>query len=190
MWRKWIWSRGRSRVKGQCALFCQQPGTKLHLSTHMFTCGRPEQHAALRFVVISVKKTFCTRTQETGCFFFLLKCCSICFGLKAAFVLPGVYGLIKWSVILMVFTHFIFIICCVLILNANCYACSNTLNVAKNFADWDKYVCVCMCVEASIERRVNRDRHTDEVQIGRWSAAGRNSCQITVSLWIRSILWT
>lgn len=33
---------------------------------------------------------------------FLLKCCSICFGLKAAFVLPGVYGLIKWSVILMV----------------------------------------------------------------------------------------
>lgn len=91
------------------------------------------------------------RKASTACFFFfpfffLLKCCSICFGQKAAFVLPGVYGLIKWSVILMVFTHFIFIICSVLILNANCYACSNTLAVAKKCAGWDKYMCVvCVC---------------------------------------------
>lgn len=59
-------------------------------------------------------------------------------------------GLIKWSVILMVFTHFIFVICSVLILN--CYACSNTLSVARNFAGWDKYMCVVVVFVCVWER--------------------------------------
>lgn len=139
--------------------------------------------------------------QRTGCF--LLKCWSICFRQKAAFVLPGVYGLIKWSVILMVFTHFIFIICSVLILNTNCYACSNTLNVAKKFAGWDKNMCVvvvvecnacvCVCVftEARLappprkKRHVDRDRQTS---CRKTTCSWKNSCQVTVSSWFRLIV--
>lgn len=114
--------------------------------------------------------------QEAGCF--LLKWRSICFGKKAAFVLSGVYGLIKWSVILVVFPHFIFIICSVLILNTNCYACSNTLSVAKKFAGWDDTCALLLLLCVFAEARLAPSPRNRKMQTRKDSrgAGRRMSC--------------
>lgn len=66
----------------------------------------------------------------------------------------------------MVFPHFLFIVCSVLILNTNCYACSNTLSVAKKFSGCDKYMCVVVLCVGFAEARLAPSHKKKDRQIG------------------------